>query len=327
MQLTLTRFRPAFYRAIKLIATVGFLLALYFQLGKLKDQEGLITLLTSLFTRPFFHYYIVLSVALTLLNYSLESLKWQSLLRIIGAYSYWRSVASVTSGMLFAIFTPARLGEYGGRVLLLPGQDRLRGVSLMLVSSVAQNLVILIMGAVSCLFLLEKYFHFSPAVTISTGIILLSVAVLGLFLYFNLGLLTFLSERFRLPRKIEHALSQFRILNEFNPTQLIFALLLSALRVVVWAALYILILHWVAGTGFNPWFLAAVFCIFLLQTGMPLPPITGIIARGSIAVFMWKFFGIQEWEALLSTFILYFFNLLVPSFVGLCVVMTHNLNK
>jgi len=59
----------------------------------------------------------------------------------------------------------------------------------------------------------------------------------------------------------------------------------------------------------------------MLQTGVPLPPITGILARGGLAVFIWGHFGIDEWSALIATFILYFFNLIIPSIVGVFVLL------
>lgn len=313
--------------AAKLIAPFGFMIILYFQLDKLTNQESWKNLFVKLSESSTLWPLVLSGLFLTIVNYILEAYKWRTLLSKVGQFSFLNAIASVTCGILFAIFTPARLGEYGGRIILLPKQLRLKGISLMLVSSVAQNLSIVILGAVSFLFLLDKYFHFSDSVSLSSGVLLLVSIVCGLFFYFNLSVLTVLGRKLRLPTRFNNMLTQFSVVSDYHRSELVYVLIISVLRVFVWAILYILIICLITGSSFNFWYFPAVFCIFLLQTGLPMPPITGIIARGSIAIFIWNFYGISEWEALFSTFILYFFNLLVPSFVGLSVLMTSNLNK
>ncbi|WP_374166426.1 hypothetical protein [Arcticibacter sp. MXS-1] len=53
---------------------------------------------------------------LMLVNWILEAMKWKFLVKRIETISLWKAVESVFCGLTWAIFTPNRIGEYGGRV-------------------------------------------------------------------------------------------------------------------------------------------------------------------------------------------------------------------
>ena len=75
--------------------------------------------------------------------------------------------------------------------------------------------------------------------------------------------------------------------------------------------------------------IAIILMIFLIQTGIPLPSITGLLARSGVAVFMWSQVNIDQWNALAATFVIFFYNLIIPSLVGLFVLIfnRNNLNE
>jgi len=49
-----------------------------------------------------------------LVNWVLEALKWEIPDPAITTMTLWRSVEAIFCGLTWAIFTPNRLGEYGG---------------------------------------------------------------------------------------------------------------------------------------------------------------------------------------------------------------------
>lgn len=65
-----------------------------------------------------------------------------------------------------------------------------------------------------------------------------------------------------------------------------------------------------------PLLASAVGLIYLVQTGIPLPPITGLVFRGSVAVMVGGLIGIGEASALASTFVLWMANVATPALVG-----------
>jgi Uncharacterised protein family (UPF0104). len=71
-----------------------------------------------------------LAVALMPVNWALETYKWYVLVNKFQPISFAKSFESVLSGLSFAMNTPNRIGEYGGRILYLQPAFRLRGIAL-----------------------------------------------------------------------------------------------------------------------------------------------------------------------------------------------------
>jgi len=69
---------------------------------------------------------------------------------------------------------------------------------------------------------------------------------------------------------------------------------------------------------------SAILFVFLLQTGLPIPPSAGLLARGSIAVWVFSWFATDigyplialQSAVLASTFVLWLINVLLPATVG-----------
>ncbi|MBO7160498.1 MAG: flippase-like domain-containing protein [Paludibacteraceae bacterium] len=84
------------------------------------------------------------------LNWGLEGLKWQVLLRHLHPSSLGWSIKSILIGITAGFFTPNRIGEPVGRSILLPDGKRSQGVALMLVGVMGQTFASLVYGVVAC---------------------------------------------------------------------------------------------------------------------------------------------------------------------------------
>ncbi|MBL0117772.1 MAG: flippase-like domain-containing protein [Saprospiraceae bacterium] len=131
----------------------------------------------------------VLIFILVLVNYSLESLKWCAILKPLEEFSFWKALKSVLVGVLFSIFTPARIGELGGRVIELKKENRLVGTAAVLVGSVAQNIGILFLGLFGLIW-------FVYANNMAERLIFLSMLIITIFLFFIAILCYFNINRF-----------------------------------------------------------------------------------------------------------------------------------
>jgi uncharacterized membrane protein YbhN (UPF0104 family) len=56
-------------------------------------------------------------VLLMLVNWLTEALKWKYVTRELSNISNWQAIEAVFCGLTWAVFTPNRIGEYGGRVM------------------------------------------------------------------------------------------------------------------------------------------------------------------------------------------------------------------
>jgi hypothetical protein len=88
-----------------------------------------------------------LAIALMALNWGIEAMKWRELLAPVFKLPFHRAVKATLTGVAFAINTPNRIGEYGGRVLYLPEGERIQALSLTLIGSYSQLLITLLLGS------------------------------------------------------------------------------------------------------------------------------------------------------------------------------------
>ena len=92
--------------------------------------------------------YIVVAWLLVAVNWGLEAAKWQALLRHLVPQSINTALYSVLRGVALALFTPNRIGEYGGRLWDLPAEARWEGLLALLVSNMLQLSVNLLFGLI-----------------------------------------------------------------------------------------------------------------------------------------------------------------------------------
>jgi uncharacterized membrane protein YbhN (UPF0104 family) len=85
-------------------------------------------------------------------NWFLEAGKWKYLMSHIEPISFYRAIESVFCGLTLAIFTPNRLGEYGGRVFFLSPKRRIVGIVAMSVGSIGQLVLTNVFGAIAACF-------------------------------------------------------------------------------------------------------------------------------------------------------------------------------
>lgn len=134
--------------------------------------------------------YFWLALLLVGLNWSLEAFKWRSLLAYALVQSFAESLRAVLGGVALALFTPNRIGEYGGRVYWLPETVRWQGIIALLAGNMLQLSVNLIYGSIGFTAYCYIYRPFSAWIwAVGLGILL---AVLMLLLFYALFLGSYL---------------------------------------------------------------------------------------------------------------------------------------
>ena len=62
------------------------------------------------------------------LNYTIEAIKWKSVIASTNTFNTWQALRAVLVGQAFSFFTPARSGDYVGRTLFLAPGTKLKGI-------------------------------------------------------------------------------------------------------------------------------------------------------------------------------------------------------
>jgi uncharacterized membrane protein YbhN (UPF0104 family) len=84
---------------------------------------------------------------LMLVNWGLESYKWQIAIRPVQSVPFFRAFKAILAGTCIASFMPNRIGEYLGRMLFVEPSNKLSSIAPTILCSMAQMLVTLIAGS------------------------------------------------------------------------------------------------------------------------------------------------------------------------------------
>ena len=270
---------------------------------------------------------LFLCISLMPFNWLFELGKWWPKMRKIQSnFSLLEAWSALMVGLTVAMFTPNRVGESTGRAILVAPENRAYSIFLGCYGAIAQWIILILGGAIAFVFL--------PFYCIQC----IDEWIIKSLIPFIIIIIFFLCYAYKSLPKVIHFLLRFAWLRPFiEPlkTQLehekisndwLFFILAMALgRYIVYLSQYILILHfWNLPIDF-PQMIIGIAIIYFLQTGVPLPVSLGLVARGSIAIFVFNWFLLKENALLIlsATFSLWILNLLFPAIIGSFILIYH----
>ncbi|MBE7175780.1 MAG: flippase-like domain-containing protein [Mucilaginibacter polytrichastri] len=259
--------------------------------------------------------YITLYVvfALMLVNWLLESGKWYYLASKIEAISFWQSVEAVFCGLTWAVFTPNRIGEYGGRVFFLSPRRRIHGVFAMAVGAFAQNVLTNVLGSFAAAWFLNRYilnsFWAGAGFYALAG--LLSVAMI--LFYFKIGWLEKMLMRIRFLQKFERF---FSILGRYSFPELLSIFLFSVARFAVFTSQYVLLFHLLLPEIANIQVVLMVFILFFIQSALPSLDLIDVGVRSLTAEQLFSHITSETVAVMAIVACVWFTNLIIPAILG-----------
>ena len=311
---------------IKLVFVVLLAAVIYNQiLSKDNIDEIWATFLAS-FSLQKIHW-LAIAVLLMPLNWAFETLKWQQLIKNFENLSFWQTYKAILAGVTFSIFTPNRVGEYGGRVLMVKAENNWKAVIATLVGSFSQLLILLALGLIGLIFFINGYLKVDTYILYSILFLGgLSIALM-LFCFFNVDLIVPIAKRFPYADKFKRFVKHVKVLKKYTSKELGISLFFALARYVVYTLQYYFLLRFF---GIDiPFFaaIASIATIFLFQTSIPHPPLTGLLLRGEIALEIWGVFEVNEISVFATTFGLWVLNLIIPALLGMIFIANINVLK
>ena len=263
---------------------------------------------------------LLLAVLLMPVNWFLELLKWKGLVDIFQERTLKESMKSILSGVCLSIITPHRIGEYAGRLIGIQKQHYWKAVFSTGVSGFAQNIIILAGGILALIFVFDDIIgvnvNFKNELITICAIILLLLA----FSLYRLDIIFSLVQKLNLHKLFSH-FEEALLFVKHIPTVLISrTLLFAALRYLVYTVQFVLILQFFHVDLPMIISFPCVAMIFLIQSGIPLPALANLFARGEISILIFSFWSVNELSVLCSTLILWIINLLIPALMGLMII-------
>lgn len=266
---------------------------------------------------------ITLSVVVVLMfaNWLLEVVKWKYLCRHIEPISFWRATQSVFCGLTWAVFTPNRIGEYGGRVMFLQPRKRIFGVVAMGVGALAQLVLTSVAGSLSIAWFANRFFDLSVAGGVAVWLGAALYAGFFLMLYFNVSWINSGIKRLRFLRKSHRF---FEILTRYSLRELTTVFLNSLARFVIFTSQYcILMLVIIPDIDFLP-MLLLIFILFFVQAALPTLDLFDFGVRSITASYLYAHITDQDIAVMAIASCVWFINLILPAILGSVFVLKIN---
>lgn len=284
------------------------------------DIETLKTLDYSIFYRNI--HWLIIAICLLPFNWILEAKKWHVVMDRFEKITFKNCLYSILTGVTCGLITPARLGEYVGRMLIVEKKRNAQAVYSSFICSLGQNTITLSIGIMASVLLLKM----SQIININLTWLWIMNAVVLVFtigLYFNQKWLLTLLSKIKYLRKYIVGLLE----HDINLGILLKVLLLSGMRYLIYTFQYIAILYFF-GIENSVWYnFLSISAIFMIQSSLPLPPIMSFIARGEIAVIVFSMFMLDAYLILLATTCLWIINLIVPALLGMVIILKLNITS
>ncbi|WP_437920760.1 hypothetical protein [Sphingobacterium sp. LRF_L2] len=260
-------------------------------------------------------------ILLMLLNWGVEIIKWKFLSKKIEEISWWKALCSVFCGLTWAIFTPNRIGEYGGRVLLLKTENRASGAVAMGVGLFAQLVLTSFFGALSIAWFVSEFLPTPHTVEFGIWLLAIIYALIFLIFYFNVQWVDYLVRKFSFFERIRPF---FSILEDFTSLELFKVLLLSLARFLIFTSQYILLMViFIPEMPFTS-MVFMIFILFFIQSAVPSLDIFDFSVRSFVASNLYSYITTQEIAVMAIVSCIWFVNLILPAIIGSLFVFNVN---
>ncbi len=254
---------------------------------------------------------VVTVMALMLVNWGIEALKWKRLMEPVEHISFIKSFKAILAGVAFSSATPNRIGEYVGRVMYLKQSSTIRAVVVTIVGNFSQILATLGFGWLGLL-----YYNFMEPTIWSKLLLVALTLLMGLsaVFYFRIDLVVVIAQRISWFKK---AVTYLQVIRRITQKELLQVLLLSVLRYMVFTAQYLFLLYALGAEIAIVKGFMMISLYYLVLMMVPSITIADLGIRGETSLAFIGKCTANTVGILSATAAIWFVNLIVPAVLGL----------
>ncbi len=260
---------------------------------------------------------LCLIIILMVLNWTIEAIKWKNLVKEFQKINLDKSLKSVLVGITAGLLTPKRLGEVGGRIVILEPKNQLSGLTAFLVGSFTQTSVTVLFGLIAGFSLLILYTD--HAINNFLLFLIISVLLLSilLFVLFNLPLIAKRILRIIWLKKHEYAIKN---LSAQSSKRILRIIAFSAARYLIFTSQFVLLLDLFGSSPGISTAFTGIGLIYLIMAFLPLSSLLEIGIRGSVASFIFGIFTVNTGGAVAAVLTLWIINIGLPALPGAFII-------
>lgn len=270
-------------------------------------------------------YILVVLCLLMILNWGLEAKKWQLLAAPVASISLGRAVRAVLIGLSLGFITPRSLGDYAGRMMETPCNNRERLVGAIFLNRISQSFSTCLFGVLGLIYLgatttIDIQFPWACLFP------LVLIATLACFLFLGKGRVWMNSLLKRFAGK--RLLQLVKIMGEYSNFDIRRLLAYANLRYLVFSFQFVLILK-LAEIDLSLLQLAAgVAVVYLLKSLIPtFNFLSDLGVREFSALWVFSAFTLPENQLVLASLLLWCLNILLPTLFGGILILGFRLNR
>lgn len=297
--------KQIFFVLVKLIVVIGAFYLIYIKVfndDKLNFQSFKNTLEQ---TRWHLLPSLLVLILFSLVNWTLEILKWQNLANTLRSITFFESLKQSLFSLTASLITPNRIGEYGAKALFFNKSQTKKCLVLNLIGNLSQLAVTIFFGMIGCFFIWQNHPSFLETTKVLNylfAFIFLILTGCGIWFYYK----KFKSIPF-----------------QTYPKALVLKTLgLSLSRYVVFNIQFYVLL-----VLFNfpiDIFTALTFTssMYLLASIIPAISLFDVVIKGSISVYLFGLLGYNAITILSIVLVMWILNFAIPASIGSYFVLT-----
>lgn len=250
-------------------------------------------------------------VALVPFNWLMEAAKWRYALSKLEKISLSTAYKSVMTGITTGFFTPNRLGEFPGRVLLLTKENRLTGIVFGVIGTMSQTLVIFACGIPSAIL----FFSRNKSTLDPSGrmIFFLLFVVFFALLYMNLPRICYWVLKKGYFQKIKNLLQN---ITTFSRKHLTGLMLFSLWRYIVFGLQFYFMLRFCSVEISFSEAIISIATYYMFVTFTPSVAFSEAAVRGSLAVIFIGAYSHNAIGIMAAGIFIWFVNFVFPMVLG-----------
>lgn len=252
-------------------------------------------------------------VALMLANWLVECLKWQYLTRKLVKVSLWKCIEGVFCGLTWAIFTPNRIGEYGGRVMFLPPRRRIHGIFAMAVGSFGQNVITNVLGSAALIWFCYTFLPLSGWLLTLITVLGIAFSIFFLIAFFNIKWLVRLLNSISFLRKYHRF---FDIMGAYQFSELVKIMCFCLARFFIFSFQYYLVIHLLIPEIPFTDVILMVFIVFFVQSALPSLDLLDVPVRATASATLFAYVTGQQVAVIAAFTSIWLINLIIPAILG-----------
>lgn len=293
------------------IKWIGFFLAILFLWYKLEQKEAWWLIAKNGLYDGGFLYLLLFLLAGMLIQYGLEAYKWMLMVHVKYHLSFINAIKAIFQGAAFAFITPHGIGDYYGRLLILPDDAQSQAIAATAVSRWMQLVVTALFGLLVIPFLWWS----------SDDIDMLAKIIYWAFSIGILGVMYLLWTRIKIVQKwmdktfLKKYISPIiQELQSFSKSTLVKVFLWSTLRYILFSLQFAGSLYFFGIDA--PWYIMAEGIILVYVAKSVFPTFLDLGVRELTAIFFFSSYCHDDTLIMLASVTIWLVNMVSPALIG-----------